>query len=196
MPKRTGTYREAERLAKFLSLEPSQVEKFQRDNPRFAPARWWSYQPSASNGKTQWQLTQSFLREAWDDGFELELFELMRLLLCVFDPANTEAANFNDRYRPAFADLKEIADDWGFHIGVRYLAERPWAVKICEEKECKRPFVADIPARRYCFEKGADGLRCSERAIRRTHLENWYKKGDKQRRERRKAEAAKNKTAR
>ncbi|HEV2523319.1 MAG TPA: hypothetical protein VGT24_13145 [Candidatus Acidoferrales bacterium] len=202
MPKKTSTQREAERLAKFLALEPGGVERFRRDNPRFAPAKWWSYQPTDSVGKIlpemQWQLTQKFLHEAWDDGFDLDLFELTRLLLCVFDPASTEAGIFNDPIRPAFAGLKEIADDWGFHIGVRYLAEHPWTAKVCEEKECERPFVADIPPRKYCFEKGADGLRCSERVIRRTHLKNWHEKGDKQRRERLEAErkAAKKKTAR
>src|SRR6267154_2692638 len=114
MPKKTSTQREAERLAEFVALEPSRVEGFRRDNPRFAPAKWWSYQPTDSKGKilseTQWQLAQGFLREAWDDGFELDLFELTRLLLCVFDPAGTEAGIFKDPIRPAFAGLKEIAD--------------------------------------------------------------------------------------
>jgi hypothetical protein len=183
MPKKTTTQREAERLAEFVALEPSRVERFRRDNPRFAPADWWDYQPTNSEGKilpeTQWQLTQKFLQEAWDDDFELDLFELTRLLLCVFDPAGTEAGIFKDPIRPAFAGLKELADDWGFHLGVRYLAEHPWAAKVC--KECKRPFVADIPQRKYCYAMGADGLRCSERVIKREHLKYWHQKGDKQR---------------
>ena len=200
MPKKTSTQREAGRLAEFVTLEPGQVERFRRDNPRFAPAKWWSYQPTDSEGKilpeTQWQLVQMFLREAWDDGFELDLFELTRLLLCVFDPTDTEAGIFNDRIRSAFAGLKEIADDSGFHIGVRYLAEHPWAAKVCEE--CKRPYVADHPGRIYCFAMGSDGLHCSERVIKRGHLKYWHQKGDKQRKEKRKIErnAAKNKTAR
>jgi len=193
MPKKTSTQREAERLAKFLSLEPSQVETFRHDNPRFAPAKWWDYQPTDSK---QWELVQGFLREAWDDNFELDLFELTRLLLCVFDPTDTVEAIFNDPRRPVFATLNDIADDSGFHIGVRYLAEHPWAAKVC--KECKRPFVADIPPRKYCFEKGADGLRCSERVIARGHLKWWHTKGDQNRKENREAErqAAKKKTAR
>jgi hypothetical protein len=200
MPKKNSTQREAERLAEFLSLEPGRVEIFRRDNPRFAPAKWWSHQPTDSKGRDlpemQWQLTQTFLQEAWDDGFELDLFELTRLLLCVFDPADTEAAIFNDRVRPAFAGLNEIADDSGFHIGVRYLAEHPWAAKVCEE--CKRPYVADHAKRKYCFTKGADGMRCSERVIKRDHLKYWHQKGDKQRKAKQKAQhsVAKKKTAR
>jgi len=198
MATKTSTFREAERLAKFLCLKPNQVDRFRQAYPRFAPAKWWSYQPT-NPSRTQWQLVQEFLREAWDDGFELDLFELTRLLLCVFDPPDTNEAFVSihaGRERPAFAGLKEIADDWGYHIGVRYLAEHPWAAKVCEE--CPRPYVADIPARKYCFEMGDDGLRCSERVSRRTHLKNWYEKGDKQRKERRRSErnAANKKTAR
>jgi hypothetical protein len=188
MPKKTSTQREAERLAEFVALEPGRVEIFRRDNPRFAPKSWWDYQPTDSEGKilseTQWQLAQGFLREAWDDGFELDLFELTRLLLCVFDPSDTEEAIFNDQRRPVFAGLKDIAADWGFHIGVRYLAEHSWAAKVCDE--CERPYVADHAKRKYCFTKSADGLRCSERVIKRNHLKYWHQKGDKRRKAKRK----------
>jgi hypothetical protein len=190
MTKKTSTQREADRLAEFVTLNPGRVERFQRDNPRFAPAKWWSHQPTDSEGKnlakTQWQLVQMFLREAWDDGFELDLFELTRLLLSVFDPTDTEAGIFDDRVRPAFAGLKEIADDSGFHIGVRYLAEHPWAAKVCEE--CKQPYVADHAKRKYCFTEGTDGMRCSERVIKRGHLKYWHQKGDKRRKAKQKSE--------
>jgi len=200
MPKKTSTQREAERLAEFVALEPRHVERFRRGNPRFAPANWWSYQPTCSEGKipleTQQQLAQGFLREAWDDGFELDLFELTRLLLCVFDPADTIARIFESGPRPAFATLSDIADDSGFHIGVRYLAEHPWAAKVCEA--CKRPYVADHAKRKYCFTKGGDGLRCSERVIKRDHLKYWHQKGDKRRKAKQKSErkAAKKKITR
>lgn len=216
MPKKTSTQREAERLAKFLSLESSEVQTFRHDNPRFAPAKWWDYHPltlpweSPAESKTMnWQVTQDFLRTAWDDGFELDLSQLVQLLLCVFDPdarksvavatpADTIFGLKPDQRHPLFASLSELDQDWGFHIGVRYLAEHRWAAKVCEYEECKRPFVADIPVRKYCFELGADGLHCSERVIKHDHLKWWHTKGDKKRRENRepKRKAAKKKTAR
>ena len=177
MPTRTSTQREAQHLAALLALTPDGVLAFRKKYPRFAPAKWWDYQPTDSEGnplaRMQWERVQEFLREAWDDGFELDLFELNRLLLSVFDPADTIAGIFGDKVRPAFANLSDIAEEFGFHIGVSYLKEHPWAAKICGE--CKRPFAADIPQRRYC------GLKCSGEVVRKDHLKYWHKKGSQQR---------------
>ena len=206
MPTKTSTQREAQRLATFLSLEPSKIENFRRDNPRFAPATWWDYGPAglSAENRMNWQITQDFLRKVWEEGFEPDLKELVRLLLYVFDPNGRKSADGVSPFgaffepdqpgtavtpadtiieirseHPLVASLSELDQDWGFHIGVRYLAEHSWAAKFC--KECKRPFVADIPPRKYCFEKGADGMRCSERVIARDHLKWWHAKGDKKR---------------
>jgi hypothetical protein len=158
---------DADDLAKFASLETDDdAASFQRattgrdTGPDFAPATWWNYQATDSNGRPlaekQWRFTQRLVREAWDQQFQSEvgLFDLARLLLSVFDP---EALLENviplpsNAYRPPYADVGALAEEHGFHKAIRYLAGGPsWRTKKCANKNCGRRFVADHNERKCC----------------------------------------------
>jgi hypothetical protein len=75
-------------------------------------------------------------------------------------------------------------DTFPYQRAVMYLYGEPWRAKICEE--CGGLFVADHPLRRFCSVAGEDGLKCSQKAIRKTHIKWWHEVG-KQRRAAKKA---------
>jgi ribosomal protein S27AE len=173
-------------LAEFAELDVAECDAFRQQNPDFAPAKWWDYEPdgisSLGPGLTkQWQLCQRHLRKAWttlntdDDG--VDIFTLIKLLTLVFDPENLIDVMLGLPARPAMAELDEVdAYKWGYHKGVEFVAKEPWRAKVCEE--CGRKFVADHAKRKYCSVSGPDGVKCSAKVIKRTHLEwgrqnNW-----------------------
>jgi hypothetical protein len=82
------------------------------------------------------------------------LFDLARLLLSVFDP-NDLLQNIiaipSNAYLPQYADVGAIAEEYGFHKAIRYLAGGPsWRMKKCENENCGRRFVADHNERKCC----------------------------------------------
>jgi hypothetical protein len=163
---------DADDLARFANLETDgdalsfqQITTGRDTGPDFAPATWWNYRATDSKGKPlaekQWRFTQGLVREAWDQQFQSEvgLFDLVRLLLSVFDP---EALLENiipipsETYRPRYADVGALAEEHGFHKAIRYLAAGPsWRMKKCENKGCGRRFIADHNERKCC------SVRCS-----------------------------------
>ena len=177
---------DADDLAEFANLTADKVEHFRRkttnrsDRPDFAPPRWWDHKCVTHQGEAtqQWQFTQQLVQEAWDQHFQSDvgLFDLVRLLLSVFDPNDLLEVMMplsSDPYRPAFADISSIGEESGFHRGVRYLAAEPaWRTKQC--KECERRFVADHNERKYCSLAGEDGSKCSTKVEDRRHYE-WSK---------------------
>jgi hypothetical protein len=158
---------DADDLARFANLETDEdAASFQRrttgrdTGPDFAPATWWNYRATDSNGrllaKKQWQFTQGLVREAWDQQFQSEvgLFDLARLLLSVFDPEDLLENLIpipSNAYRPRYADVGALAEEQGFHMAIRYLAGGPsWRLKKCENENCGRRFVADHNERKCC----------------------------------------------
>lgn len=161
---------DADDLARFANLETDEgAAAFQRNTtgrdtgPDFAPAAWWNYQATDSSGKPsgekQWRFTQRLIREAWDQQFQSEvgLFDLARWILSVFDPKDLLENIIpipSDPYRPPYADVGALAEEYGFHKAIRYLAGGPsWRIKIC--KNCGQRFVADHNERKCC------SMRCS-----------------------------------
>jgi hypothetical protein len=158
---------DADDLARFANLRTDEdAASFRRNTtgrdtgPDFAPAAWWNYRATDSSGKPlgekQWRFTQSLVREAWDQQFQSEvgLFDLARLLLSVFDP-NDLLQNIiaipSNAYLPQYADVGAIAEEYGFHKAIRYLAGGPsWRMKKCENENCGRRFVADHNERKCC----------------------------------------------
>ena len=70
-------------------------------------------------------------------------------------PAKALLANLvpipSDKYRPQFADVGALAEEYGFHKAIRYLAGGPsWRMKKCENENCSRRFVADHNERKCC----------------------------------------------
>jgi hypothetical protein len=180
---------DADDLARFANLETdNDAAGFQRattgrdTGPDFAPASWWKYRAADSSGnpldETQWRFTQSLVREAWDQQFhsEVGLFDLARLLLSVFDP-DALLANLipspSDKYRPRFADVSTLAEEYGFHKAIRYLAGGPsWRMKRCKNENCSRRFVADHNERKCCSTRCSSEYQ-SERQKKWGRENNW-----------------------
>src|ERR1700734_312526 len=105
---------------------------------------------------------------------------LARLLLSVFDP---EALLENiipipsNPYLPRYADVGELAEEYGFHKAILYLAGGPsWRMKECKNDNCGRRFVADHNERKCC------STRCSseyqaERQKKWGRKNNWGRPG-------------------
>lgn len=186
---------DADDLARFANLKTDQdAASFQqmttgRDTgPDFAPARWWNYQATDSRGKPlaerQWRFTQRLVREAWKQEFhsDVGLFDLARLLLSVFDPEDLLQNLIpipSDNYRPVFADMGALGEEYGFHKAVRYLAGGPnWRLKMCII--CGGYFVADHNERKCC------SVPCSAknqmaRQYKTAKKNNWYRRKKKKR---------------
>jgi hypothetical protein len=189
--KRMAVLPDADYLAEFANLTSQDVTAFRlkttgRDTgPDFAPAGWWDYQPTDSDGnplpKKQWQFTQELVREAWDNQFQSEvgLFDLARLLLSVFEPPDPF---LQGRHRRCFAEPNDLAEEFGFHKAIRYLAGGPdWRIMEC--KKCRRRFVADHNERERCSEQ------CSYNYELERH-NDWGRKNNWGRREARKKRKA------
>jgi hypothetical protein len=125
----------------------------------FAPKNWWEYPPTASQSKPatgeQWRITQMLVRDAWDEQFQSEvgLFDLVRLLTSVFEPAALLESLFPSPVPrwPQFAEAAALADEYGFHKAIRYLSGgSSWRMKRCANSSCGRRFVADHNARKCC----------------------------------------------
>jgi hypothetical protein len=184
--KRTGTYRDAEFLAEFANLDPANtraMDYFRKNHTDFVPDAWWDYPPGPDEPRL-WQRNQKWLLEAWDEEFVFDtgLYKLMRLTTSVFDTEThvKSAELFGDKKYPMFATLEDVAEEWGYHRAVRYVAETPWRAKICEE--CGARFVADHAKRKYCTRASEDGVsKCANKVIERSHLKwgrknNWGRK--------------------
>jgi hypothetical protein len=172
----TNTFRDAQFLAEFANLDAANAERvqdFRHNHPDFAPDSWWDYPPKSTI--KLWLRNQEWLREAWDQEFIFDggLFVLMRLTTSVFDPEPmlANAAMFKHSDFPYFAQLSDVAEEWGYHRAVRYVAEKPWRAKIC--KECGERYIADHGKRKYCTIALEDGKsKCSSEVIKRQHLKS------------------------
>jgi hypothetical protein len=175
MPKVTETLRDAQALAEFSNLESADVEYFRHNYADFVPDKWWGYR----NGE-QWQMTQRFLRESWENQFTGGFFFITRLVLSVFNPDELLDSLFGFETKPseqkAFAELGDIP--WGatpFQRAVLHLFERPWRARFCSV--CKKRFVAVEPKNKFCSQPCSDEssrLRHNEWA--RKNLKTWRRK--------------------
>jgi hypothetical protein len=180
MPQVTENFRDAQSLAEYSNLKPEEVEYFRSNFPDFVPPAWWTYKAHRAE-KKQWQMTQQFLRDAWQDHFKGGTYSLVRLILSVFDPKRLfDAALGLDEYgfddsiaKPAFARLSEI--EWGyipFHRAVLYLFDNPWRARFCTE--CNRRFVAAEAKNKFCSEKCSHETRIrQQRASWHEHKKQW-----------------------
>lgn len=168
-------------LAEFANLQPSDIENFRADHPKFFPERWWDYRAIAYDGtpspEPQWQRTQRYLWDAWLFEFDIDtpLFDYLRLLTSVFDPADLEEMAPKTKFRPSFAALTEIGDDYPYHLAVKWLTgQAGWRAKTCSF--CEKRFIAQHPNGRFCsFGVTVDGIRtiCSW-AYRKGYKKAWW----------------------
>src|SRR5258708_22541585 len=148
MTKRESALGYAQALAAFAGLELGDVSEFRKAHKGFVPPVWWEYRVDA--GELLWRLNQDFLRDAWETRFNIGQFELMRLLLSVFDPTSTISVMFRTKERPAFATILDMPEEfYPYQQAVLLLMEDKWRAQIC--KRCKTRFIAGHNRREYCY---------------------------------------------
>lgn len=195
--------RDAKVLAEFANLEPDGVDRFRAAHPDFFPQSWWDYEPTytgdtnpASTGFTlrkQWQITQKFLREAWQSQFEIELYDHLKILQSIFNPdvippmnARTDPV-FGGRwtepvYRPAFADMWDILWDRDqtkppYYLAIKFLSGNGWRAKTCKWKPCGKRFIAEHSRGKFCsfgtVDDGGNETTCFWAKRKKDKAENW-----------------------
>ena len=146
-------------LADFANLESDDLDGFRAAHPDFFPQGWWEYEPTYAGGtlRKQWQITQKFLREAWQSQFEIELYDYLKILQSIFNPDHVIRA-VDRRWtgppnRPAFADMWDIL--WERHqtkphyyLAIKFLSGNGWRAKTC--LYCGRRFIAESANGRFC----------------------------------------------
>jgi hypothetical protein len=187
MPKISDALRDAQTLAEFLNMRRDKVEYFRHNYPDFVPQAWWDYQPiirelslevglrpdGTAHWKQprprhyQWQINQSWLRNAWWERFRPDAFTMTRLLLSVFQPNRRILQD-----RPVFANLIDLLNFPCPHQkAVTFLYEHPWRAKFCNQ--CQKPFVALERHNKYCSDI------CSHEAHTAQKRKNWHENKDK-----------------
>jgi hypothetical protein len=169
--------RDAQALADFANLEPSDVGQFRRDYPDFVPDGWWVYQATHSN-EEQWRMNQRFLRESWKEQFpQDDLYGMMRLVLSVFDPTQINLLDLSSKpQRPLFAELSDLPSGSSpYQQAVMFLFAEPWRARFCAEPECGKRFVAAEPKTMYCSEA------CTHRSRKRQKMAWWNAEGKRAR---------------
>ena len=134
-----------------------QQEPFRSRNPSGGTTDAFKQQTTPRNF---WQQNQSWLREAWKAGFEIGLFDVLKLLTSVFDP------NDSPPYT-VFATLLNVPVAGSYHVGLSYLFEHKWRARFCAE--CKKRFVAAESKTKCCSGN------CSTERLRRTKRQSWSK---------------------
>jgi hypothetical protein len=173
----------AQALAAFAGLEPDDVNEFQKAHKGFVPPVWWGYR--VRSGELLWRLNQQFLREAWEERFNIGQFELMRLLTSVFDPTWTSDVIFRTKERPAFATILDMPEEfYPYQQAVLFLMEDKWRAQICER--CKARFIARHNRREYCYTVwNAAGETCKMLARREDHKRDHDKHREERNRKKR-----------
>jgi hypothetical protein len=193
--------RDTQALAEFANLSADKVGRFRRIESDFVPQDWWDYQPTNDRGEPrewsiagetrqwmQWQLNQAWLLEAWRKHFDINQFELIRLLTSVFDPNQIQVID-GWHPQPAFADLSGMPDTmYPYQRAVVFLAEQRWRARLCEV--CKSPFVAGHSRQKYCGQVWSqEHETCFDRA-RKAQKQRDHSKHRKARNRKRRAEYA------
>jgi hypothetical protein len=177
----------AQALAVFAGLEPGDVSEFRNAHKGFVPPVWWEYR--VETGELLWRLNQDFLRDAWEKRFNIGQFELMRLLLSVFDPTWTVDVMLRSKERPRFATVKDMPEEFNpYQQAVLFLMEDKWRSQIC--KRCKTRFIAGHNRREYCYTVwNPAGETCTIFARREDHKRDHEKHLDERNRKKRGAYA-------
>jgi hypothetical protein len=170
---RESVFGYAQTLAAFAGLKPGDVNDFRKAHKGFVPLVWWEYR--VGGGQLLWRRNQEFLQEAWEKRFNIGQFELMRLLLSVFDPTGTVDVMFETKERPAFATLSDMPEEfYPYQQAILFLMEDKWRAQICER--CKTRFIAGHNRREYCYTVwNAAGETCTILARREDHKRDHKK---------------------
>lgn len=166
---------DADTLAIFADLEPSQADRFRNDRGRgFMPEGFWTGAAvswNQSGGPTTiWETEQRKLREAWQDGFPLskavdlisdaaKLSEIGQWL----QQATEQGGMLTSEYGVPLEPPK--SDSYPYQHVIMMLAIQPWRAQICAI--CGHHFVKEVQRDRYCSSA------CSKEATRRRRNQWW-----------------------
>jgi hypothetical protein len=213
-------------LAAFLNVEFQPLVKienvvtigeFQREHPDFFPQGWSEYEPTYGGGsfRKQWQITQQFLREAWQSEFKIELYDYLKILQSIFNPDHLPAVNpqwngphyrrwMGPPYRPAFADMWDILWERDhtkppYYLAIKFLSGHGWQAATC--KYCGRKFIRESSQGKFCTYGdtiATDGTvtTCSWAYRKPSKAKNWEKHKDELNASRREQYALQNKKER
>ena len=163
--KTTEAFVYARYLAEFAALEPRELENWRRKHPDFVPDTWWGYRPDSwhyPGDKKLWQFNQECLMEAWQKRFNIGQFELMRLLLSVFEPDDSDMG-FLGNPNKVFVGIGGMVEELYPHQqAVLYLKENPWRARFCQR--CGTPFVAESNQQKYCHRTNEENQTCASLA--------------------------------
>lgn len=205
----TETFRDAETLAEFANLEPTDsaaVAYFRNNYPDFAPKEWWDY-PYLIDGmrvlrhddvikiaksdpkfKTkienklvqQWQHAQEQIQRAWKAGFKFKNISEVEILKLVFCVDRPGLAwNSSQLLLPDGTVYELNTKLYSFHKAVLYLHQHPRQAKIC--KKCRKYFVHVHGKRKFCEYPDPRGETCRHKNDNKRRLDYYYETGKKKR---------------
>ncbi len=141
---------------------------------------FWKREPFASNNpsggntyafrqqttpRNLWQQNQRWLQEAWKIHFEIDLFDILKLLTSVFEPEDSPR-------KTVFATLLNLPiGSTSYYRGLTFLYMQKWRARFCAE--CEKRFVAAESKTICCSEA------CSNERIRGDKRRSWSKHGAK-----------------
>jgi hypothetical protein len=174
-----GLVVDAEILAAFANLGPSDADKFRNEVARdFVPEGFWaglahSMQPGATAGRI-WHVEQQRLRDAWRSQFSPErCIDLIASAAKLsereqwLEQTTEQVLIMPNEQIPGFLAKQSVPKPriWPYQHAVMLLALQPWRARICGK--CGMYFVKKKPRDRYCSKA------CSKRAVLDSKNKSW-----------------------
>lgn len=120
-----------------------------------------------------WQFFQAELRNAWQEGrppFPIETS--VKLIAGGFSNIISFPSLFNTEFLGMEAFLGTYNQTHPYQLAVMFLSASPWRAGICNLETCKKRFIKDKPATRYC------STACSNEAQRISGSAWWERNGN------------------
>lgn len=197
-------FRDAQTLADFSNLEPSDESYFRANFPDFLPSAVFEVNQAEPNAQgvyrlvmTQepgkppqsvfvWTPYQRALRLAWQKRFPLD--SCLELIVSL-DRFTKVIVQKPEERKLSEGGIFQKSKVWPFQRAIMFLGMQPWRARFCV---CGKRFVADIPARRFCSDKCfQDSRRQANRSWWREHGAKWRQSGRKTSKKRLKKRTAK-----
>jgi hypothetical protein len=170
---------DAEMLAAFANLEPSNADRFRNEVARdFVPAGFWGgmsieVRPGATSMKI-WQAEQKRLRDVWRSQFSPE--RCLDLIVSAAKHSEQEQRMTEISEQMLKMSNKDALDFaakvslpqpriWPYQHAIMLLALQPWRARICGK--CGKFFVKKKPRDRYCSKT------CSKQALLDSKKRSW-----------------------
>lgn len=174
-----GLMVDAEMLAAFANLEPSDADVFRNEAAKdFVPEGFWAGMalqmlPGATSTRI-WQIEQKRLRDAWRSHFSPERCLDIIVSAAKLSGSEQRMAEISERMLRMdnedalnFAAKQSVPKPkiYPYQHAVMLLALQPWRARICGK--CGEYFVKKKPRDRYCSKA------CSKRAVLDSKRRSW-----------------------